>query len=77
MQAQGSRRQVRPRQKVRLRMQVQPRPRVRLRRKQQDQQEKFFQESYKFLKDRYGEKNIVAATVHYDETTPHMHYYMV
>ena len=43
----------------------------------QDQQEKFFQESYKFLKDRYGEKNIVAATVHYDETTPHMHYYMV
>ena len=29
------------------------------------------------MKDRYGEKNIVAATVHYDETTPHMHYYMV
>ena len=26
----------------------------------QDQREKFFQESYKFLKDRYGEKNIVA-----------------
>jgi Chromosome segregation ATPases len=42
-----------------------------------EQQDQFFQESYNFLKERYGEKNIVAATVHLDETTPHMHYYMV
>ncbi|NLZ52558.1 MAG: plasmid recombination protein [Thermoanaerobacteraceae bacterium] len=43
----------------------------------QDQQDKFFQESYNFLKNRYGEKNIIAANVHYDETTPHMHCYIV
>jgi hypothetical protein len=38
---------------------------------------KFFKESYEFLKNRYGEKNIVAANIHYDEKTPHLHCYIV
>jgi len=39
----------------------------------QEDQEKFFKQTYDFLKEKYGEKNIVSATVHLDETTPHMH----
>lgn len=38
-----------------------------------EDQAKFFKQTYEFLKEKYGEKNIVAATVHLDETTPHMH----
>ncbi|MCB2309459.1 plasmid recombination protein [Clostridium estertheticum] len=38
-----------------------------------EDQEKFFKHTYEFLKDKYGEKNIVSAIVHLDETTPHMH----
>jgi len=38
-----------------------------------EDQEKFFKQTYEFLKEKYGEKNIVSATVHLDETTPHMH----
>lgn len=34
----------------------------------------FFDETYNFLKNRYGEKNIVSSYVHLDETTPHMHF---
>jgi len=26
-----------------------------------------------FIKNRYGEKNMVSATIHFDEKTPHMH----
>ena len=37
------------------------------------EQRLFFEESYKFLKECYGEKNIVSAVVHMDEKTPHMH----
>lgn len=33
----------------------------------------FFQDSFNFIKEKYGEKNIISATVHHDETTPHMH----
>lgn len=33
----------------------------------------FFETSLDFLKDRYGEENIVMATVHMDEGRPHMH----
>lgn len=33
----------------------------------------FFKESAEFFKERYGEQNIVFATVHIDEKTPHMH----
>ncbi len=33
------------------------------------QQKVFFKEAYSFLKDRYGEQNIVHAAVHLDENT--------
>ncbi|MBU3182627.1 MobV family relaxase [Clostridium psychrophilum] len=38
-----------------------------------EDQATFFKQTYDFLKEKYGEKNIVSATVHLDETTPHMH----
>lgn len=38
-----------------------------------EEQKEFFKQSYEYLKDRYGEKNIVSATIHMDETNPHMH----
>lgn len=41
------------------------------------EQERFFEESYKFLCEKYGEKNVVSAYVHLDETTPHMHFAFV
>src|SRR5699024_4072382 len=37
-------------------------------------QEQFFEETYDFLSDRYGEENVLAGVVHNDETTPHMHF---
>lgn len=43
--------------------------------KENSKEEKlFFQESYNFLKNRYGEKNIISSYVHKDEVTPHMHF---
>ena len=33
----------------------------------------FFKSAYRFFCHDYGEKNIVMASVHLDETTPHMH----
>ena len=33
----------------------------------------FFSDCYEFFAERYGEENIIAAVVHNDETTPHMH----
>lgn len=42
-----------------------------------DSQKEFFEEAYSFLKERYGEHNIVHAAVHLDEKTPHMHVGMV
>ena len=44
---------------------------------EQSEKEKYFKYAYEFLKDRYGDKNIVSATVHFDETTPHMHFNFV
>jgi hypothetical protein len=41
------------------------------------EEKRFFEESLKFLQDRYGEKNIIYALVHKDEKTPHMHVGMV
>lgn len=38
-----------------------------------EKQRAFFEESVKWFGDRYGEENIVNATVHMDETTPHLH----
>lgn len=34
----------------------------------------FFEHSLEFLKEEFGEENIMYATVHLDEKTPHMHY---
>lgn len=39
-----------------------------------DQIPKFFLYCYSFLKKRYGEEYTLSATVHLDETTPHLHY---
>ena len=41
---------------------------------------RFFEESYRFLNDRYAlgsDRNIISAYVHMDETTPHLHYAFV
>lgn len=38
-----------------------------------EKQKAFFQNALQFIGDRYGKENIVAATVHMDEKTPHMH----
>lgn len=37
----------------------------------------FFEKTYDFLKNRYGEENVVSAFVHMDEITPHMHFAFV
>lgn len=39
-----------------------------------EEQNRFFEESYKYLAREFGEQNITCAVVHYDETTPHMHF---
>ena len=41
------------------------------------EQKNFFKESYDFFKDRYGNNKIVAAVIHLDEKTPHMHLSLV
>lgn len=38
----------------------------------EEQRKQFFQRSLDWLKQKYGEQNIVTATIHYDETTPHL-----
>lgn len=38
-----------------------------------DQQRDFFEKSLEWFSNRYGVDNIVNATVHMDETTPHLH----
>ena len=40
----------------------------------QNQEKEFFKETYKFLENRYGSKNVISSYVHLDETTPHMHF---
>lgn len=42
-----------------------------------EQQKQFFEDSYYFLSERYGKENIISATVHLDEKTPHMHFNFV
>ncbi|WP_345961100.1 MobV family relaxase [Leuconostoc suionicum] len=42
-----------------------------------EQQSAFFEATTNFLIERYGQENAVAAVVHYDETTPHLHYAFV
>lgn len=38
-----------------------------------EQEKIYFEKSVEFLKEQFGEKNIIFATVHKDETTPHLH----
>lgn len=38
-----------------------------------EQQKEFFKESLEHLKNKFGSDNIISATVHMDEKTPHMH----
>lgn len=41
------------------------------------QEKAFFEETYRFLGERYGKNNIVSAFVHTDEKQPHMHFSFV
>ncbi len=41
--------------------------------KDYQERKKFFEDALEFVKEKYGEKNLVSATVHFDEKTPHMH----
>ena len=38
-----------------------------------DYARQYFERAFEFIKNKYGVKNIVSATVHMDEATPHMH----
>lgn len=38
-----------------------------------EQEKAYFQKAYNFVKEKYGEQNIISAEVHKDETTPHLH----
>ena len=37
------------------------------------QQREFFERAFRFIAERIGEKNIISAVVHMDESMPHMH----
>ena len=41
------------------------------------EQRAFFEYAYDFLKERYGEENMISCVVHMDEKTPHMHFVFV
>lgn len=46
-----------------------------LKKASEKEQREFFEKTYEFLADRYGgEKNVLSANVHNDETRPHMHF---
>lgn len=45
--------------------------------KSREDTERFFNTAAEFLAERYGKENVVAAKVHMDETTPHMHFTFV
>lgn len=38
-----------------------------------EETKRYFEEAYNFIKNKFGEENLIYATVHMDETTPHMH----
>jgi len=42
-----------------------------------DKVKKFFDDSFEFIKNEVGEKNILVAQIHYDEDTPHMQVYFL
>lgn len=39
--------------------------------------ERFFDKSYEYMTNKYGEENVISAYVHMDETTPHLHFTFV
>jgi Plasmid recombination enzyme len=39
----------------------------------EEREKEFFEKAYEFIENRYGKENIVYATVHKDEKTPHLH----
>lgn len=41
------------------------------------EQDVFFEETYKFLEERYGKENVISAYVHLDESQPHIHFAFV
>lgn len=41
------------------------------------EQRQYFQDALEFIQARYGKENVVDATVHMDERTPHMHVNMI
>lgn len=43
----------------------------------EDDQRRFFNRSMKWLQDKYGNENIIAATIQRDETTPHLSAFVV
>lgn len=43
----------------------------------QEESKIFFDESCKFLSERYGKENVLWANVHLDEVTPHLHYMFI
>lgn len=42
-----------------------------------DQEKEFFKKSVDWLKKKYGSKNVIATSIHRDETTPHLVAYVV
>lgn len=42
-----------------------------------EHEREFFEQTYKFLENRYGQKNVVSAYVHMDEVQPHLHFAFV
>lgn len=38
-----------------------------------EEQDRYFSAVLNFVRERHGSQNILAATIHRDETTPHMH----
>lgn len=42
-----------------------------------DDERKFFDLTYEFLSQKYGQNNVISADVHKDETTPHLHFTFV
>lgn len=42
-----------------------------------EKETEFFEQSKKWLEDRYGKENVIATSIHRDETTPHLVAYVV
>lgn len=43
----------------------------------EDRERRYFKEAYDFLEAVFGKENVISATVHKDEKTPHMHFNFV